>query len=133
VILVPESFRLVSDEDGLTVQITPIGRPANLAVASADLNRIEVRSTEADVEFYYLVNGVRMAFNRHEPIRDNGHYLPERPNARMPLAYSPEQRRRLIATGIYNEDGSVNMETAQRLGWDRKWEEPSRPVPAPQP
>jgi hypothetical protein len=43
----------------------------------------------------------------------------------------PEQRRGLIATGIYNEDGTVNMETARRLGWDRIWEERSRPSPAP--
>jgi len=36
---------------------------------------------------------------------------------------APEQRRRLIATGIYNEDGTVNRETAERLGWAKAWKD----------
>ena len=123
VIEVPESFRLVSDEEGLTVQITPIGQVANVAVVSADLNTISVRSSARDLEFYYVVNGVRKAFRDWEVITENRHYVPERPEAKMPGAYSPEQRRRLIATGIYNEDGTVNLETAERLGWAKAWRE----------
>jgi hypothetical protein len=33
----------------------------------------------------------------------------------------------LISNGTYNADGTVNVETARRLGWDRMWEERSRP------
>jgi hypothetical protein len=121
VIEVPESFRLVSDEDGLTIQITPIGLVANVAVVSADLNSIAIRSSVRDLEFYYVVNGVRKAFKDWEVITENRHYVPEGPEARMPGAFSPEQRRRLIATGIYNEDGTVNLETAERLGWAKAW------------
>jgi len=122
VIEVPESFRLVSDEEGLTVQITPIGRTVTVAVESADLTSIRVRSSVPEVEFYYFVNGVRKAFKDWNAIRENALYVPEGPEAQMPLAYSPEQRRRLIATGIYEDNGSVNGETAGRLGWDRIWE-----------
>jgi hypothetical protein len=123
VITVPESFRLVSDEEGLTVQITPIGQVANVAVVSADLDTITVRSSARDLEFYYVVNGVRKAFKDWEVITENRHYVPERPEAKMPGAFAPEQRRRLIATGIYNEDGTVNLETAERLGWAKAWRE----------
>ena len=124
VIQVPESFRLVSDEEGLTVQITPIGQAANVAVVSvvsADLNRITVQSSLRDLEFFYVVNGVRKAFKDWEVITENRHYVPEGPEARMPGAFAPEQRRHLIATGIYNEDGTVNLETAERLGWAKVW------------
>jgi hypothetical protein len=31
-----------------------------------------------------------------------------------------ESLRRLKASGILNEDGSVSVETAHRLGWDRQ-------------
>ena len=122
-IVVPESFRLVSDVEGLTVQITPIGQAANVAVLSADLNSIVVRSSVQDLEFYYLVNGVRKSFKDWKVITENKHYVPGGPAARMPAAFAPEQRRVLIATGIYNEDGSVNMETAERLGWTKMWAE----------
>src|SRR5207244_175613 len=113
-IAVPESFRLVSDQDGLTVQITPIGLVVNVAVLSADLNTIVVHSSVKELQFYYLVNGVRKAFKDWDPITENRHYVPEGPTARMPLAFAPEQRRALIATGIYNADGTVNMATAER-------------------
>ena len=121
VISVPESFRLVSDEEGLTVQVTPIGQVANVAVVSVDLNTIVVRSSVTELEFYYLVNGVRKAFNEWNAIIENKHYVPEGPTARMPAAFAPEQRRALIATGVYNADGTVNMETAERLGWAKAW------------
>jgi hypothetical protein len=34
-----------------------------------------------------------------------------------------EARRRLIANGTFNADGTVNMETAERLGWAKAWRE----------
>ncbi len=36
---------------------------------------------------------------------------------------TPEARRRLIANGTYNADGTVNMNTAERLGWAKAWRE----------
>ncbi len=121
VIQVPESFRLVSDEEGLTVQITPIGQGAIVSVASADLNSIVVQSAAKQVDFYYLVNGVRKSFKNWDPMAQPDHFMPESSDARMPMAFSPEQRRRLIANGTYNADGTVNMATAERVGWTRIW------------
>jgi hypothetical protein len=132
VIAVPESFRMVTDSEGLSIQVTPIGEMATVAVVSLGLDRIVVKGSR-DVDFFYTVNGVRQAFKDWEVIQSNTHYVPEEPGARMPLVYAPEQRRRLIATGIYNADGTVNMETARRLGWDKEWEKRSRPAPQPSP
>ncbi len=130
VIAVPESFRLVTDPEGLSIQITPVGEMATVAVVSLDLGRIVVKGSR-DVEFFYTVNGVRQAFRNHQAIQRNEYYVPEGPSDRMPGAYAPEQRRRLIATGIYNADGTVNMETARRLGWEKEWEKRERPTPQP--
>ena len=112
---------MVSDEEGLTVQITPIGQAANVAVASCDLNSVVVQSPMQDLEFFYVVHGVRKAFKDWKAVTENIHFRPEGPDARMPGAYAPEQRRALIASGIYNEDGTVNMQTAERLGWAKAW------------
>jgi len=68
-----------------------------------------------------VVNGVRKAFKNWEVITENRHYVPEGPEAMLPKFFAPEQRRLLIATGIYNEDGTVNLETAERLGWAKAW------------
>ena len=51
----------------------------------------------------------------------------------MPLALTEEQKNLLIQNGTYREDGSVNLETARRLGWDRIWEERARPAPVATP
>ena len=126
-IAVPESFRMVTDPEGLSVQVTPIAEMATVAVVSIDLNRIVVKGSR-DVSFYYTVNGLRQAYRGWEAVRENAHYLPEGPNARMPLSLAPEQRRRLIATGIYKEDGTVNLETARKLGWEKEWEKRNQTV-----
>jgi hypothetical protein len=122
VIAVPEDFRLVTDEEGLTVQITPIGGRASVSVTTANLNEIVVDSSR-DVEFYYHVNGVRQTFKDFRPMDDvNIYYMPNSPTAVMPGSYSPAQRQRLIANGTYNADGTVNMTTADRVGWTRTWQ-----------
>ncbi len=122
VIPVPESFRLVSDEEGLTVQITPIGEPVTIAVTEVGLNQIVVQASK-DVEFFYTVNGVRQTFKDLEVISQSREYMPRSADARMPEGFSPEQKRRLIANGTYNPDGTVNMQTAERVGWTRVWKE----------
>src|SRR5262249_22586105 len=53
---IPESFRMVTDEEGLTVVVTPVGQMASLAVIRQDLNEIVVQGSK-DVKFNYLVNG----------------------------------------------------------------------------
>lgn len=121
VIAVPESFRLVSSEESLTVQVTPIGEAANVAVVSADLNSIVVQSPRRELEFYYFVNGVRKSFEGWDPMAQPDYFVPDRPDERMTSALTAEQRRRLIANGTYNPDGTVNMRTAERMGWTKIW------------
>jgi len=116
VIPVPEEFRMVTDEEGLTVQLTPVGTLATMCVVSEDLNQIVVRSNR-DIKFHYQVNGIRRAYKDFVPIVDGQEFMPNSPSA-VPLgSYPAEIRQRLVANGTYNADSTVNMETAERLGW----------------
>ncbi|HKD10451.1 MAG TPA: hypothetical protein VKE50_00175 [Thermoanaerobaculia bacterium] len=120
VIEVPEDFRIVTDESGLTVQITPIGGPASTWVETRDLYRVVVRSS-SDVEFDYLIQGVRRAFKDVRPVQVGYEFVPESADETIPAYLPEESRRRLIANGTYNPDGTVNRATAERLGWTRIW------------
>ena len=129
---VPEDFRIVTQPEGLSIQVTPIGEMASVAVASIGLERIVVRGSR-NVEFFYTVNGVRRGYGDFKPIVEvNKTYIPESADAKMPRAWDGEIRNRLIANGTYRQDGTVNTETARRLGWDRIWaerEQAGRPAP----
>jgi hypothetical protein len=57
----------VTDAEGLTVQVTPIGEMASVAVVSMSLDGIVVKSTR-DVEFFYMVNGIRRSQKEFQPI-----------------------------------------------------------------
>jgi hypothetical protein len=121
---VPESFRLVTDDKGLTVVVTPIGELAMIAVVKQDLNRIVVQSSK-DVQFHYLVNGIRRAFKDFEPIGENVDFVPEGPEDGRFIFLPAESQRRLIATGIYTPDGKVNLVKAHEMGWDQYWRQPN--------
>jgi hypothetical protein len=122
VIKVPEDFRIVTDDEGLTVQLTPVGDLATLAVVSQDLNQVVVKASK-DVTFHYLVQGVRRAFKDLQPVRIGYEFVPRSPADTMQPFLTQEARRRLIANGTYNADGTVNMDTAERLGWAKAWRE----------
>jgi hypothetical protein len=117
---VPEAFRAVSDETGMTVVMSPVGAPAVLFVAKESLSEIVIQGS-ADVTFHYMVNGIRKAYRDFAAVQDNRDFIPDGPDDRRFALYAPEIQRRLVATGIYNADGTVNLETARRLGWDRTW------------
>lgn len=127
---VPEDFRLVTDRENLSVQVTPIGEMASVAVRSIGLDRIIVRGSR-DVEFFYTVNGVRKSHKHLTPIGPGKEYMPETPDARMPMYLTEGQKAMLVSNGTYNPDGTVNMETGRRLGWDKEWEKRGRPAPQP--
>ena len=127
---VPEDFRLVTAGEGLSIQVTPIGQMATVAVQRLDLERIVVAGSR-NVEFFYLVNGVRRTFRDLQPIQRGAEFRPAKAGAKLPAYLSDEQKRSLISNGTYREDGAVNMETARRLGWDRIWAERERPRPQP--
>jgi hypothetical protein len=130
---VPEDFRIVTQPDGLSIQVTPIGDMASVAVAQIGLDRIVVKGSR-NVEFFYTVNGIRRGYGDFTPIVEaDKTFIPKSPNAQMPQVWNGEIRNRLIANGTYKSDGTVNTETAQRLGWDRVWAEREKSRPAPQP
>jgi hypothetical protein len=126
-IVVPESFRLVTEEEGLTVQITPIGRAASvgvISVLSMDLNEIVIDGKN-DVEFSYLVQGVRKGYADMKPIVENTLFVPTGPRDRLG-PYPERIKQRLVSLGVYHPDGTVNMQTAEQLGWAQKWREEER-------
>ena len=120
VIPVPDTFRTVSAEEGLTVQLTPVGALAQIAVISQDLNQIVVQSSR-DVTFHYHVYGVRRAFVDWQVVAAGPEFVPISPDQKMPTWLTPEAKSRLIANGTYNPDGTVNMQTAERVGWAKVW------------
>ncbi|MBL8901114.1 MAG: collagen-like protein [Planctomycetes bacterium] len=126
---VPEEFRLVTEERGLTVQVTAIGQPAGLWVESRSLERIAVRGL-ADVEFDYFVNGVRRGYEGHQTMRENQSYRPRQRGVPFGTQYPQEIRDILVANGILNPDYTPNEATAARLGWKLEDPDPVTTVPA---
>jgi hypothetical protein len=117
---VPDSFRLVTAEKGLTVVVTPTGDLAQIAAISKSLDKIVIASSK-DVAFDYVVNGVRKAFQDFESIVPNSDFVPSGPEDRRFFALPAESQQRLVATGIYLPDGKVNLVKAHEMGWDRDW------------
>ena len=129
---VPDDFRIVSAPEGLSIQVTPIGQMATVAVLEINLDRIVVRGSR-NVEFFYTVNGIRLANRNYSPIVENRkEFIPGNRGEKMPASYSDEFKRRLIANGTYRPDGTVNLETAERLGWDRVWAKREETEPRPE-
>ncbi len=124
IIVVPETFRLVTEEEGLTVQVTPIGRATAVGVLSMSLTQIEVEA-DKDVEFSYLVQGVRKGYADMRPVQENVYFVPSGPTERMG-PYPDRIRQRLVSLGIYHADGTVNLENAERMGWAKKWRDQER-------
>jgi len=114
---VPESFRLVSEESGLSVQLTPIGDLAMMAVLHQDLHQIVVQAS-ANVKFHYMVNGVRRGYDNLEPVRENHAYRPEVRGIPYGTQYPEEIQAILISTGILNADLTPNEVTAAANGWE---------------
>ena len=119
---IPENFAMVTDENNLSVQATAIGRLASFAVTKLDLSEV-VLECSRNVEVFVTINGIRRAFKDFEPVANGMEFAPRSANARLPAYLTEEARRRLIANGTYNADGSVNLETAERLGWAQAWRE----------
>ncbi len=119
---VPQDFRLVTDPTGLSIQVTPVGGTPNVGVKSIDLNHVVVMGTQ-DVDFFYTVNGVRKGYAGFNPIETNTIYVPRSASDTLPTWLAETQKQSLIANGTYNADGTVNLATAHRMGWDVLWAE----------
>ncbi|MCE9593160.1 MAG: FG-GAP-like repeat-containing protein [Planctomycetes bacterium] len=126
-IVVPDDFRMVTEPEGLTVQLTASG-PTRVWVESKSLTGIVVGSDQ-DLDVDYLVQGVRRGFSKLETIRDNEAFVPEVRGVPYGTQYPIELRRILVDNGILNADFTPNEATALRLGWelrDAEWLEPHR-------
>jgi hypothetical protein len=124
-IAIPEHFRMVTAETGLTVVVTPEGEMAVLACVKKSLEKIVIQGSK-DVEFDYMVNGVRTSVPRLAPIEENRFFVPTSPHdPALTRPLGEETRARLVRSGILNPDGTINLETAHRLGWDQteKWKQ----------
>jgi len=134
VIEVPEDFRIVTSPQGLTVVATPIGALAMVACISKSLDRVVIRGS-ADVDFDFIVSGVRKAFADFTPVHANVSFIPASIHDATELTTTlPEESvRRLISNGTLNADRSVNAQTARHLGWDKRPEWNSAPRSHSQP
>lgn len=117
VLEIPESWQLVTAEEGITVQLTPLRSLARLAVLEQSRTRIVVIG-DADCEFHYFVNGVRRGYTEHRAIIDNHAYVPRVRGVAFGSQYPEAIRRILVANGILNADFTPNEATARRLGWE---------------
>jgi hypothetical protein len=123
VITLPDTFRTETEEGSLTVNITPLGHVSEVgtaSVVSATLDGIVAEATR-DSDFSYVVFGVRKGYSQYDPIAVGQEFAPRDPKEKMPAWLNAVQKQRLIDNGTYNQDGTVNMATAVKLGWDKAW------------
>ncbi|HEX8088814.1 MAG TPA: hypothetical protein VF762_08180, partial [Blastocatellia bacterium] len=70
VVKLPEYFSLVTNDDGMTVQLTPRGKWLQLYTVSSNASQIIVRAEGGETgDFDYLVQGVRKGYENHQPIQ----------------------------------------------------------------
>ncbi|MBX3465190.1 MAG: collagen-like protein [Planctomycetes bacterium] len=116
-IAIPEEWRLVSEDAGITVHLTPIQSFARLAAWEVSRDRIVVRGTE-DCEFAYVVNGVRRGFGEHRTYAPNaGLFQPEVAGLPFGTQYPDALRLILVQNGILLPDFTPNPKTAAAMGW----------------
>lgn len=70
VVKLPEHFGMVTSEQGLTVQLTPLGEWLQLYIVEKSTKRIVVREANGKSgQFDYLVMGVRKGYENHQVIQ----------------------------------------------------------------
>jgi hypothetical protein len=119
---IPEDFRFVADPATYSTLVTPVGGMATVGVVSEGEEGIVVQASRS-LKVHYVVYAERRRIKNPDPIVENEHFRPawdEDSFASMPESF----RELLKQNGTLNPDGSVNRETARRLGWDKDWVEP---------
>jgi len=129
---IPQDFEFVADPNTYSTLVTPVGNMATVAVLSESGTGIVIRASR-DVRIHYVVYAERKAIKNDDPIVENVHFRPAA-DRDVFATLSESYRRLLIQNGTLRSDGTLNMETARRLGWDKVWEKRNPPVafPAPQ-
>jgi hypothetical protein len=114
---VPEAWRHVTEAEGVTVQVSPVGdAKARVAVRSQGRDEIVIAG-EPDVTFNYLVNGVRRGFAEHRTYDENVAFRPVVRGVPFGTQYPLALRQALVENGILRPDYTPNEATAERLGW----------------
>lgn len=113
---IPEEWQLVTEDEGITVQLTVVGSPARVWVETETRKRIVVRGTE-DCRFNYLVNGVRRGFAEYQAYQKNEAFRPSVRGVPFGQQYPKALRDLLVKNGTLNADYTPNEATAARLGW----------------
>ena len=128
-IAIPQHFRFVADPATYSTLVTPVGAMATVAVLDEGPEGIVVQASR-NVKVHYVVYAEREAVRNPDPIIENVHFRSD--PGRDFLANLPDTFRQLmIQNGTLNADGTANLETAKRLGWDKEWEKRARPTPQP--
>jgi len=116
VVEVPEDFRMVTEAEGLTVQLTARGS-GRVWFQSLDLDELRIGG-EADTEVCYLVNGVRRGYADFQTIQANRAYRPIERGVPYGSQYPQAIRDMLVESGVLNADYTPNETTAAVLGWE---------------
>ena len=130
---VPESFRLVADSEGLTVNVTPLGPTRGLYVSHKGLDYITVQEMPdgfGQLSFDYQVMGVRSALDELEPFEANVNFI-AKPGLQVDIEGLPGNYGELmVQNGTLLPNGTVNEQTAALLGWSfdgERWSHPTFP------
>ncbi|MCP5021440.1 MAG: hypothetical protein GY930_06660, partial [bacterium] len=116
---VPEDFALVTDGEGLTVQITLVGGWTESWVESSDLNSVVVRGN-SDLTFHYTVSGMRRGYKDYDTDHANVSYRPEVRGIPFGAHYPAEQRQMMVESGMLNADFTPNEAFMKNVGWEMR-------------
>ena len=64
---------------------------------------------------------MRRGYKDFEPVANGNEFVPRNAEQKIPAYLNAQQKQRLIDNGTYNPDGSVNLRTAEKLGWTKMW------------
>jgi hypothetical protein len=122
-ITIPDYFRLVASPGSYSTLVTPVGAMATVAVRSEGPDGIVIEASR-DVKIHYVVYAERETFKGHQPIADTDIFRPVfegGTESNFNLRGLPDSfMRRLVSNGTLRPDGSLNMETVRRVGWELK-------------
>jgi hypothetical protein len=88
---------------------------ATVAVVSEDESGIVIQASR-NVKVHFVVYAERASQAGHQPVIENVHFRPDAEGS-FGLALPESYRQILIRNKSLNPDGTVNAETARRLGW----------------
>jgi hypothetical protein len=106
-VTLPEHFSLVTEKEGLTVQVTPRENCNGLYVAEVTTTYVVVRELQggkSDARFDFFVNGVRAGYSGFQVEMDNAQLGLD---AAHPAESQPYQDRESEPPDGYTQDGRL--------------------------